>query len=141
MPIWSIFHMTPWSLWTTVTLDNYDEILIFLCKFPTKQYTKICNSVYPFLRNCTKSKFQYFWKIYQKKALALKRVKKVIEYLTQSVSPEQQLVDEILPTKIVNGFGKRHTSVKIYVRKIYFCQIKRNHGIVILVNPLKLITF
>ena len=70
--------------------------------------------------------FNIFEKIYQKKALALKRVKKVIEYLTQSVLPEQQRVDEILPTKIVNGFGKRQ---KYMFEKFISVRLKETMGL------------
>ena len=43
--------------------ENYESLSTFSCKsmkVSTKLYTKLCNSVDPFLRNCvTKSNFQY----------------------------------------------------------------------------------
>ena len=56
--------------------ENYESFLTFSCKslkFPTKWYTKLCNLVDPFLRNCvTKSNFQYLKKNWPKKAPVLK---------------------------------------------------------------------
>ena len=51
--------------------ENYENFLTFLSKslkFPTKWYTKLCNLVDPFLRNCiTKLNFQYLKKNWTKK--------------------------------------------------------------------------
>ena len=82
---WSILDMPPWSVLTAVTPDtvkNYFKNLKLLCKsfiFSTKWFTKLCNSVHSFLRDCvTKSNLQYLKKVKQKKttkkqALTLKK--------------------------------------------------------------------
>ena len=56
----------------------------------TKWYTKLCNLVGPFLRNCvTTSNFQYFLNKGQKKALAIKGLceKKTKSYFRSVCSP------------------------------------------------------
>ena len=74
----SILTMTQWSLRTTVTPDTGEIMKTFWyfresLKFRTKWYTKLCNSIDPFLRKLRyKVKFSILKEKRPKKALALK---------------------------------------------------------------------